>query len=90
MPYSLKTRSGEGAITGGTNAYQTAGGTFKAVARPDIQPPVSDYTTCPPFLPTSMRVMEHPLMPLTARSAVQSSWVPPVPLVWKQGRQRPR
>lgn len=44
MPYSLKTRSGEGAITGGTNAYQTAGGTFKAVARPDIQPPVSDYT----------------------------------------------
>jgi hypothetical protein len=44
MPYSLKTRSGEGAITGGTNAYQGAGGTFKAVARPDVQPMVSDYT----------------------------------------------
>jgi hypothetical protein len=44
MPYSLNTRSGEGAITGGTNAYQTAGGTFKAVTRPDTQPPVSDYT----------------------------------------------
>lgn len=44
MPYSLKTRSGEGAITGGTNAYQTAAGTFKAVARPDTEPPVSDYT----------------------------------------------
>jgi hypothetical protein len=44
MPYSIKTRSGEGAITGGTNAYQRAAGTFKAVARPNTEPPVSDYT----------------------------------------------
>lgn len=44
MPYSLKTRSGVGAITGGTNMYERAGGTFQAVARPDVTPPVSDYT----------------------------------------------
>ncbi|MEO9107876.1 MAG: hypothetical protein ABI264_15180 [Pseudonocardiaceae bacterium] len=44
MPYSLKTHSGEGAITGGTDAYQAAGGTFKAVARPDTELMVSDYT----------------------------------------------
>ncbi|MGH3851940.1 MAG: hypothetical protein ACRDR6_00255 [Pseudonocardiaceae bacterium] len=44
MPYSLTTHSGEGAITGGTDAYQAAGGTFKAVARPDTEPMVSDYT----------------------------------------------
>ncbi|MGH8906962.1 MAG: Allene oxide cyclase [Egibacteraceae bacterium] len=44
MPYSVMTRSGEGAITGGTGAYQTAGGTFRAVARPDTAPMVSDYT----------------------------------------------
>jgi hypothetical protein len=44
MPYSLETRSGEGAITGGTGAYRTAGGTFRAVTRPGTEPPVSDYT----------------------------------------------
>lgn len=44
MPYSFKTHSGEGALTGGTNAYQTVGDTFKVVARPEIEPPVSDYT----------------------------------------------
>jgi hypothetical protein len=44
MPYSLVTRSGQGAITGGTGAYQAAGGTFRAVARPGVTPAVSDYT----------------------------------------------
>ena len=44
MPYSLETFSGEGAITGGTDAYQAVGGTFKAAVRPGTERRISDYT----------------------------------------------